>query len=248
MAHIQWGGYKWRPREKWGTYHPDKTYCYYDKSAIEINEKDEMILKTQMNPKTFKGKALHYNSELTELEIPIGVGLVSSVDGFGYGYFEIEAKLPTGKNLWPAFWMSPFESWPPEIDVFEAYSKNKEHFFHFDLFNPFGFWRVETNFHCGKQPDNYNLGAKTHWLGWKNPAKHFNKFGCLWTEDVIKIFYNDRLVRELKDPELLDEYRGKSMNVKINAHVDAGVDVNNHPTSEYVVRNFKYKPLSELNN
>jgi len=56
MAHIQWGGYKWRPREKWGTYHPDKTYCYYDRSAIEINEKDEMILKTQMNPKTFKGK------------------------------------------------------------------------------------------------------------------------------------------------------------------------------------------------
>ena len=65
---------------------------------------------------------------------------------------------------------------------------------------------------------------------------------------MIKIFYNDRLVRELKDPKLLDEYRGKSMNVKINAHVDAGVDVNNHPTSEYVVRNFKYKSLSELNN
>ena len=43
MAHIQWGGYEWRPREKWGVYHPEKTYCYYDRTAIEINEKDEMI-------------------------------------------------------------------------------------------------------------------------------------------------------------------------------------------------------------
>ena len=80
-------------------------------------------------------------------------------------------------------------------------------------------------------------------MGWKNPTKHFNKFGCLWKKDVIKIFFNDKLVRELKDPKLLKEYHGKSMNVKINAHVDAEVDVKNHPTSEYVVRNFKYKPL-----
>ena len=177
------------------------------------------------------------------MEIPRGVCGVALVVCFVYGDFDIEAKLPTVKNLRPAFWMSPFESLPPEIDVFEAYSKNKEHFFHFDIFNPFGFWRVETNFHCGKQPDNYNLGAKTHWLGWKNPAKHFNKLGCLWTADTSKIFYNDRLVRELKDPKLLEEYRGKSMTVKIHSHVYAGVYVTNPPTSEYVVRNFKYEPL-----
>ena len=30
MAHIQWGGYEWRPREKWGVYHPEKTYCNSD--------------------------------------------------------------------------------------------------------------------------------------------------------------------------------------------------------------------------
>ena len=243
MAHIQWGGYKWRPREKWGTYHPDKTYCYYDRSAIEINEKDEMILKTQMNPKTFKGKSLHYNSELTELEIPIGVGLISSVDGFGYGYFEIEAKLPTGKNLWPAFWMSPFESWPPEIDVFEGYTKNRNNYFHFDLKNPFGFWRVETNFHCGKQPNNYSLGAKTHWLGFKSPSKNYNKFGCLWSEDKIEIYYNNRLVRKLTDDKLLAEYRGKSMNIKINNHVDKDIDIINPTPSEYKIKYFKYEKL-----
>ena len=74
MANIKWANYSWMPKEKWGVYHPNKTYCYYDETAIDINDKDELILKTQYNPKTFKGKTLHYNSELKELEIPIGVG------------------------------------------------------------------------------------------------------------------------------------------------------------------------------
>ncbi|WP_242489890.1 glycoside hydrolase family 16 protein [Noviherbaspirillum cavernae] len=42
-----------------------------------------------------------------------------------YGYFEMEAKLPHGKGVWPAFWLynhdkpDPFR---PEIDIMEAYS------------------------------------------------------------------------------------------------------------------------------
>ncbi len=234
MANIKWANYNWLPREKWGVYHPNKTYCYYDRTAIDINDKDELILKTQYNPKKFKNP---------DIEIPIGVGLVSCKEKFGYGYFELEAKLPTGKNLWPAFWMSPDQSWPPEIDVLEAYSRSNKHFFHFNIKNPLGFWKVETNFHCGKEPDNYSLGAKTHWLGWRNPSKHFNKFGCLWTKDVIEISYNGRVVRAITDKKILSEYHGKTMNVKINAHVDANVDINNHPTSKYIVRNFKYKPI-----
>jgi beta-glucanase (GH16 family) len=43
---------------------------------------------------------------------------------FTYGYFEIEAKLPYGKGVWPAFWLLNHDGahpYRPEIDVLEAY-------------------------------------------------------------------------------------------------------------------------------
>lgn len=52
-------------------------------------------------------------------------GAITSKFSFAqkFGYFEIEARLPAGKGMWPAFWLMPVEgSWPDagEIDVFEG--------------------------------------------------------------------------------------------------------------------------------
>jgi Beta-glucanase/Beta-glucan synthetase len=54
--------------------------------------------------------------------MPYTSGMVSSYGKFAqqYGRFEIRARFPKGKGLWPAFWLLPeTRAWPPEIDVVE---------------------------------------------------------------------------------------------------------------------------------
>jgi Glycosyl hydrolases family 16 len=56
-----------------------------------------------------------------------------------YGVFEIRMRVPSGRGMWPAFWLNPEDQkWPPEIDVVEIVSNGRDttrrsfHFLHPD--------------------------------------------------------------------------------------------------------------------
>jgi hypothetical protein len=85
---------------------------------------------------------------------PSGCALVAKVDGAPapgriesgmlrsrwsgrYGVFEVRMKVPSGRGLWPAFWLNPQDQkWPPEIDVVEIVDNGRDstdrsfHFLH----------------------------------------------------------------------------------------------------------------------
>lgn len=245
MKKIKWCGYEWLTEERWGQIHPVKPIAWYDKDAVEIrwseeHQCDQLILKTHKNPKYFPK---------LDIKSKIGVGLVSNTTPFSHGRFEIEAKLPNAPYLWPAFWTWAFESWPPEIDIFEGYSNKKGSYFNWgkphELFCG-KFWKVKTNFHLGKQPDNYDLGAESHFYMWGKPQNTFNRYTLDWDPDRIDISFNGRLVRSIVDEEILEKFNNTTQNVIINNMVQEEVDDENPPYSEFVINYFKYTPLKDI--
>jgi len=230
MNQIQWSGYNWNTQERWGKVHKDKSWCHYDSDCVRVDNWGNLHLETHRNPKEVEG----YQSEF-------GVGLVSSVDKFGYGFYEIECKLPTGPKLWPAFWMWSWDSWPPEIDVFEGYTTNNGGYLKFNRFNPFGWWNVPTNIWTeSREGRGVNLKARTGWMGFKDPSKHFMKYSVLILEDLIEIQHNGRVVRRIEDEEILKHFIGTEWNVIINNHFQENPPEGDN-YSDFVIKSFHYE-------
>lgn len=232
---INWSGYSWETRQRWGRVHKDYPHTWYDPAATEISD-DKLILKTHYNPKYF-----NKTGEIAQ----IGVGLVSNTERFGYGRFEITARLPTGKALWPAFWMWSWSDWPPEIDVFEGYTKDSG-YFNLSLDNP-SLWNVKTNAYydlIGSYVDTTtSIEAKTHWM-WKNPAKHFITYAVEWLPNIILFEYDGRVVRKIKRDWVLEFFKGHKMNVIINNMFRTNkigyLNKANIPRSSFVIKDFTY--------
>jgi beta-glucanase (GH16 family) len=234
MNQIEWSKHKWITQERWGQIHKDKSWCWYDSSCVKLDNWGYLHLETHKNSKTFDldGKIVTSN---------YGVGLISSVEDFGYGFFEIEAKLPTGKKLWPAFWMWS-GPWPPEIDILEGYTDNRQGYFK-PQFTTSGvsIWNVPTNIWTHKVGGKvYNLGAKTAPSTTKNPASNFIKYSCLWTKDIIEIKHDGVVVRKITDSQTLKYFADKKMNVVINNHLQSDPP-NKENYSDFVVKYFKYE-------
>lgn len=79
-------------------------------------------------------------------------------------------------------------------------------------------------------------------MGFKDPSKHFIKYGCMWTPYSLDLYYNDNLVRTIDDSKIMEQFKHTTMNVIINNGVDRDVDVDNPPESEMIVNYFTYEP------
>ncbi len=96
------------------------------------------------------------------------------------GYFEIDAKVPSGTGTWPAFWLVPDdEQHPPEIDIFE-YRGHLTREYHVAVLSP-----PQQNDEASYQAD-------------RDLSEDFHKYAILWADDRIE-FYLDRRLTWTKD-------------------------------------------------
>ncbi len=112
---------------------------------------------------------------------------------FKYGRIEAKAKLPSGKGLWPAFWMLGANidevGWPKcgEIDILEYVGKEPE--------------MVFTSLHT---PDSHGNTVNTKKVKIDNIEEGFHVYAADWTQDKIEFFVDDELLYTFS-PEAIDD-------------------------------------------
>lgn len=113
-------------------------------------------------------------------------GLLTTAGSFQqtYGYFEIRAKLPAGKGLWPAFWLLPPNGkWPPEIDVFEVLGQEPH--------------RVHLSVHSADKGEYWSTSKP---VTVKDTSAGFHDYGLLWTADRLTWFFDGCPMAETPTP------------------------------------------------
>ncbi len=95
-----------------------------------------------------------------------------------YGKFEMRAKLPVGKGMWPAFWMMPtnnvYGGWPVsgEIDIMEYLGHDST--------------TVYGTLHYGGRPPNNKHTGKPYKLDHGDFHNDFHIFTLIWEEGKVQ--------------------------------------------------------------
>lgn len=163
-------------------------------------------------------------------EVHYHTGMIESINPVGYGYYEIECKMPVHEGAYSAFWLwSDLGNKYNEIDVFE----HGKRVCHTDLdtetlsgiwYNPDG-----TNLH----PNNNNSGAHrygdiTHFLSTVQPTlDEYHTFGCLWMPDRVVFYIDGTVINGFYDSDFIPPH---PMWLKISHLLDsdAKIVVNNN--------------------
>ena len=246
MENVEFSGYNWYPHEEWGLIHPDKPWNWYSPSCIKvINEK--LYLHVKPEPRIFELPVKGKPEETEKILSPNGIGLVSSKEYFGYGTFEIYAKLPKGKGLWPAFWLYDHNEWPPEIDIFEGYSGNGGNYKNGIIKRIFYPYNVESCFHSHKNIGIPNVrpiaySRKQVRVSTYDPFK-FNIYTLKWSPLRLVFSVNETITRVIDDPVIINYLKNRKMRVLINTHIQIGFADKYTQETPFVISHFKYIPL-----
>jgi hypothetical protein len=160
-------------------------------------------------------KYCHYCDSLHENQHPCvhyHTGMIESIDPVGYGYYEIECKMPLHEGAYSAFWFwSGLGQTYNEIDVFEhtkalCPSNLNTETLSGIWFNPYG-----SNLHAildewGNTvvPAAVRYSNHLYAIPENGPSlDEYHTFGCLWLPNQVAFYVDGRIVNEFDNPELI---------------------------------------------
>ena len=117
------------------------------------------------------------------LGLPYNSGVITTESSFNqlYGYFEIDAKMPAGQGLWPAFWLLPASgAWPPELDAFEVLGNDPS-----------------TLYFSTHSTVQATQGTA---LSVANVSSGFNVYGVMWGPQTVDLYINSVEVASMPTP------------------------------------------------
>jgi len=118
--------------------------------------------------------------------LPYNSGVITTADSFSqtYGYFEVNAKLPAGQGLWPAFWLLPASgAYTSELDVFEQLGANPSQIYATSHGSTNGSW-----------------SANSQMINVANTSTGFNTYGVDWEPTTTTFYMNGVAIASAPTP------------------------------------------------
>lgn len=248
---ITWSGYKWSAVMHGATVHPGQPWMWYSEECATVDKQDVLYLTMKKDPKEIK----HWNGNTYNPKY--AVGTLRSETAFDYGTFSADIMCPKGYNLWPSFWMTGKDAWPPEIDIMEAWSDDNDYFKWMIAQPPYILpsWRTTNNVHYNRMVEGEyvraSIGSRN--ASWfrqcKNPASDFINYECVWEPDRILIKANKRVLRTVSKEvanmltKNIKDGGGHEMYVIFNLWIKNPDQYKISICSDMQIKNFEYKPI-----
>lgn len=175
-------------RNKWAT-----RYLYNNETMDRFTDENQRYRDSQIR---LSGGVLELRAEKKQGSDIYESGLIRSHRTFYYGYYEARVFLPSGKGIFPAFWLEADydqdgKFWhPPEIDIFEYVindGEDHENMLHSASVGagvPETFTFVDNSFNT-KFKEMFSTGALN---------RDWHTAGFVWAPDRITLFWDGRRI------------------------------------------------------
>ena len=153
-------------------FNPDEEEAWFDEGNVTVSDGD-LVLTVREDAKTVNGT-----------EYPLSSGVVESRSGLRLRpgtFVAARIDIPECDGCWPAFWGTPTETWPPEVDILEYFDSGTDEQPSFNYIKPSQTQTGPTPY--GEDGTDYRDG--------------FHVYGLLWTGSTVVPYLDGKLYRDL---------------------------------------------------